>query len=74
MSQFQTVEQLHATVASQAAEIERLRHHLENMIEIAVEHMPQNRPSIPHDYEPYDQDLADIAAASAALQPKEGEG
>jgi hypothetical protein len=44
------------------------------MIEIAVEHMPQNRPSIPHDYEPYDQDLADIAAASAALQPKEGEG
>lgn len=54
------------------AEIERLRHHLENMIEIAVEYMPENRPSIPHDYEPYDQYLADIAAARAELQPKEG--
>jgi uncharacterized coiled-coil protein SlyX len=63
-----------AIIASQAAQIERLRHHLENMIEIAVEHMPENRPSIPHDYEPYDQYLADIAAARAELQPKEGEG
>lgn len=68
---FMTVEQLQAQIASLTGEIERLRHHLENMIEIAVEHMPENRPSIPHDYEPYDKDLADIAAARAELQPKE---
>ncbi len=63
-----------AHVGEMRAQIERLRHHLENMIEIAVEYMPENRPSIPHDYEPYDQNLADIAAARAELQPKEGEG
>jgi hypothetical protein len=54
-----------------STEIERLCHHLENMIDIAINYMPQNRPSIPHDYEPYDQDLADIAVARSALQPKE---
>lgn len=55
----------HATIASLTEEVERLRFHLKNMVELADEFTPEE----PDDYA---SDLRDIAEARAALQPKEG--
>jgi len=78
MSQFQTVEQLHATIASQAAEIERrghenyalkeqLKRNVEGFNSILLELNILRRYASP-------EVSLKIQEARAALQPKEGEG
>jgi hypothetical protein len=72
MTQFQTVEQLQATIASQAAEIERLREALETIQNAHVPDQPASRDIDPAEYiRGHHTSLRRIAYA--ALQPKEGE-
>jgi len=59
---FQTVEQLQAQIASLTAENERLRRHLDGMLNIICEN---------YHGKIRDDDRANIDAARAALQPKE---
>ena len=66
MSTFQTVEQLQATIASQAAEIERLREALTDMVSLfSADDWLTNKSPLPVGHA--------LKAARAALQPKEGE-
>jgi len=58
---FQTVEQFQATIASQAAEIERLREALKTIADDCEADYPPSHGAIKY-------------FARAALQPKEGEG
>jgi len=64
MTQFQTVEQLQATIASQAAEIERLRRLLTRWSDY------EDVDRIMGLFEAYEKLVAET---DAALQPKEGE-
>ena len=70
MSQFQTVEQRDATIASQAAEIERLREALETIQNSHVPDQPASRDIDPAKYI-RDHHTRLRRIAYVALQPKE---
>jgi len=69
MSTFKTVDQLQATIASQAAEIDGLREHVKNMLAIL-----NTAYALPDNYKQGLEELRQIGSARAALQPKEGGG
>jgi hypothetical protein len=73
MTHFQTVEQLQATIASQAAQIERLRFALINMTP-DYEYLISDAADRGTYDEAWLEECRTIAGiARAALQPKEGE-
>jgi hypothetical protein len=71
MTTFMTVEQLQATIASQAAQIERLDEALRGVLSWA-EHIAGDGSNLT-EHEIWEE-LHTIELARAALQPKEGEG